>query len=69
MANLLKQTYIRITGYSYTHLGRMFLRLFVGIMLAQFGIRQWIHFEQASAIFPSIWGMSPETGLVLLIIV
>lgn len=34
------QIYFKSTGYSYTHLGRMFLRMFVGIMLAQFGIRQ-----------------------------
>lgn len=35
-----KKIYLRSTGYSYTHMGRMFLRLFVGLMLAQFGIHQ-----------------------------
>ena len=40
MSNILKTIYIRTTGYSYTNLGRLFLRLFVGIMLMQFGIRQ-----------------------------
>lgn len=34
------QIYFKSTGYSYTHLGRMFLRMFVGLMLAQFGVRQ-----------------------------
>lgn len=35
-----KHLYIRISGYSYTHLGRFFLRIFVGVMLMQFGMRQ-----------------------------
>lgn len=39
LVNLFKRIYIRTTGYSYTHLGRLFLRLFVGIMLMQFGVR------------------------------
>lgn len=69
LTNLFKKTYIRITGYSYTHMGRLFLRLFVGIMLAQFGIRQWMHFDEACAAFPSVCGMSPSTGLIFLIII
>ena len=42
---LLKKLYFWSTGYSYTNLGRLFLRLFVGIMLLQFGIRQIGHFH------------------------
>lgn len=38
--NQFKHLYIRISGYSYTHLGRFFLRIFVGVMLMQFGMRQ-----------------------------
>ena len=34
------QFYFKSTGYSFTHMGRLFLRMFVGLMLAQFGIRQ-----------------------------
>lgn len=34
-----KQVYYKTTGYSYTHMGRMFLRLFIGLMLLQFGLR------------------------------
>lgn len=40
-----RQLYFKSTGYSFTHMGRLFLRLFVGLMLAQFGVRQlegWI---------------------------
>lgn len=35
-----RQLYFKSTGYSFTHMGRLFLRLFIGLMLAQFGIRQ-----------------------------
>lgn len=37
-----KQIYYKATGYSYTHMGRMFLRLFVGLMLMQLAVRQII---------------------------
>ena len=40
MLNFIKRLYIWSTGYSYTNLGRLFLRLFVGLMLMQFGVRQ-----------------------------
>ncbi|MCH5213821.1 MAG: DoxX family protein [Muribaculaceae bacterium] len=42
LKRLFSQIYFRTTGHSFTHLGRMFLRLFVGLMLLQFGIRQLI---------------------------
>lgn len=50
-------------------MGRLFLRLFVGIMLMQFGVRQIEHFGEACVDFPEILGMSPEAGLILLIII
>lgn len=62
-----KQIYIKSTGYSYTHLGRLFLRLFVGIMMMQFGIRQWGDFANVSKTFPEVLGMSGETGLIVMI--
>ena len=57
MMNSLKKIYIRTTGYSYTNMGRLFLRLFVGIMMMQFGIRQLYNFEAAKAMFPSLFGI------------
>lgn len=63
----IKKLYITSTGYSYTHLGRLFLRLFVGLMLMQFGIRQWIHFGDAVTSFPVILGIPPAVGLTVLI--
>lgn len=58
-----KKVYVTTTGYSYTHLGRLFLRLFVGIMLLQFGIRQIGDSQLLANTFPSVLGMSSETSL------
>lgn len=69
MTNIFKQIYIRTTGYSYTNMGRLFLRLFTGVMLLQFGLRQWIHFDDCSVAFPAVAGMDPSTGLVLMILI
>lgn len=66
---VIKNIYIKTTGYSYTHLGRLFLRLFVGLMLVQFGIRQWINFGLEVQDFPAILGMSSATALTVLIII
>ncbi len=65
--NSLKKIYIRTTGYSYTNMGRLFLRLFVGIMMMQFGIRQLYNFEAAKAMFPSLFGIDPDVTLMLMI--
>ena len=62
-----KKIYVTTTGYSYTHLGRLFLRLFVGIMLLQFGIRQLRDASILADSFPSVLGMSGETALFLMI--
>lgn len=43
---LLHQIYFKTTGYSFTHMGRLFLRLFVGLMLMQFGVRQLVGGEE-----------------------
>lgn len=69
MNNILKTIYIRTTGYSYTNMGRMFIRFFVGIMLMQFGIRQLYNFHDTVPDFPSILGMSPQAGLIVLIVI
>lgn len=63
----LKKLYIRFTGYSYTNLGRLFLRLFIGVMLMQFGVRQLYNFDAVSALFPSVLGMAPEVSLIVMI--
>lgn len=69
MTNIFKQIYIRTTGYSYTNMGRLFLRLFVGVMLMQFGVRQLTHFSEAVLAFPPTLGMDSATGLTVMIVI
>lgn len=69
MTNILKRIYIRTTGYSYTHMGRLFLRLFVGLMMMQFGVRQWINYDQYAAVFPALPCLTSEASMTLMIII
>ncbi len=62
-----KKIYVTTTGYSYTHLGRLFLRLFVGIMLLQFGIRQIGDASVLATTFPSVMGLGSENSLWIMI--
>ena len=64
-----KKIYVASTGYSYTHLGRLFLRLFVGIMLLQFGIRQIGAFSMIQDSFPSVLGLSSAVSLWTMIVI
>lgn len=48
-------------------MGRLFLRLFVGIMLLQFGLREMCDFSSLKDSFPAILGMSSESALSLMI--
>lgn len=65
--NWIKKIYIKTTGYSYTHMGRLFLRLFVGIMMMQFGIRQWMTFDAIAQSFPTFLFFDSYSTLVLMI--
>lgn len=67
LSRFIKSLYFRTTGYSYTNLGRLFLRLFVGIMLMQFGIRQIARFYDTRYLFPSVLGMDSEVSLIVMI--
>lgn len=67
LRKLIKYIYIKSTGYSYTNLGRLFLRLFVGIMLLQFGVRQIIEFDDIYQYFPSVMNMGHEASLIVMI--
>lgn len=69
LSRIIKRTYFRFTGYSYTNLGRLFLRLFVGIMLMQFGIRQIAHYYEMCDIFPPVLGMSSAASMVTMIVI
>lgn len=67
--SLAKRLYFWSTGYSYTNLGRLFLRLFSGLMLIQFGVRQMIHFDEVLPAFPDVMGIGQELSLILMIAV
>lgn len=69
ITDIIKKIYIRSCGYSYTNLGRLFLRLFVGIMLIQFGVRQIATFSDIYASFPSIMGMGSQASLIVMIVI
>lgn len=68
ITEICKQIYFKSTGYSYTNLGRLFLRLFVGIMMMQFGVRQIIAYDEVAQIFPAVLGMTSATSLVVMIV-
>lgn len=69
LTNFIKQLYIRTTGYSYTNLGRLFLRMFIGIMMLQFGIRQIAHFYDMRDCFPAMLGMTSEASLIVMTVI
>ncbi|MBD5251856.1 MAG: DoxX family protein [Bacteroides sp.] len=69
IASILSRIYLRLTGFTYTNLARLFMRLFVGVMLLQFGIRHLVHFEALSQTFPTVMDFSPATSLTLMIII
>lgn len=64
-----KKMYLVSTGYSYSNLGRLFLRLFLGLMLIQFGTRQIYDFRELHDVFPAVLGMTGETSLIVMILI
>ena len=68
-AKLIKKLYIRTSGYSYTNLGRLFLRLFVGIMLMQFGVRHIISYDTMADSFPAVLGLSSSSSLITMTLI
>lgn len=66
---ILSDTFVRCTGYTYSNMARLFIRLFVGVMFMQFGIRHLVGFEHLRATFPAMLGMSSEVCLVIMIII
>ncbi|MDE7152715.1 MAG: DoxX family protein, partial [Candidatus Amulumruptor sp.] len=67
--DLLSRLFLKFTGYSYSNLGRLYMRLFVGVMFLQFGIRQLVNYHAMSVDFPSVFGWSSTTCLTLMIII
>lgn len=67
MKQFFENLFLRCTGYTYSNLARLFMRLFVGIMFMQFGIRHLITFSTLKYTFPSVLGLSNETSLIIMI--
>lgn len=67
--HILTSTYLRFTGFSYSNMARLFMRLFVGVMFMQFGIRHLIGYSELSLDFPTMFGWSSATCLTLMIII
>lgn len=67
LSGKIKWAYFKSTGYSYANLGRLFLRLFIGIMLMQFGIRQIDNFHILKDFFPGVIGMTSHASLIVMI--
>ena len=57
------------TGYTYINMARLFIRLFVGVMFMQFGIRHLMNFSAIAESFPTMFGMSSTVCLTLMIII
>lgn len=69
LTDTLSRCFLRFTGYTYSNMARLFIRLFVGIMFMQFGIRHLVNFTQLSADFPTVFGFSSETCLICMIVI
>lgn len=65
--NIIAELFLKSTGYSYINMGRLFLRLFVGVMFIQFGIRQLVNYQEMSLNFPTVLGMSSSACLISMI--
>ncbi|MBO4955764.1 MAG: DoxX family protein [Muribaculaceae bacterium] len=61
--------FVRFSGYTYSNLARLFMRLFVGIMFMQFGIRHLVNYNEMVSTFPSVLGMSSEACLIIMIVI
>lgn len=68
-ADFLSRLFLRFTGYTYSNLSRLFIRLFVGIMFMQFGVRHLMNFSTISPEFPTVMGLSPVTCLIIMIVI
>lgn len=62
-------TFVKCTGYTYSNMARLFIRLFVGVMFMQFGIRHLVSYDTISDTFPTVFGWSSETCLILMIVI
>ncbi len=65
----LKRLFLLCTGYTYSNLSRLFLRLFTGVMFLQLCVRQMLHFNELVPSFQGFMGLAPEHAMSLLLVV
>ena len=68
MKALFKRILLFCTGYTYSNLSRLFLRLFVGVMFLHVCVRQFMDLGHLPEGFDGFWGMAPDTSMMLIII-
>ena len=61
--------FVKLSGYTYSNLARLFMRLFVGVMFLQFGIRHLVNYSELCNSFPTVLHMSSECSLIIMIII
>ena len=69
ISDLLSHIFLKFTGYTYSNLGRLFLRLFVGVMFLQFGIRHLVNYNLLCNDFPTVLGLTSSTCLIIMIVI
>lgn len=66
---ILKKIFLLNAGYTYSNLSRFFLRMFTGVMLLQFSIRQIIHFHNTVQEAYTLFGLAEQDLLILVVVV
>lgn len=61
--------FVKMSGYTYSNLARLFMRLFVGVMFLQFGIRHLVNYSILRDSFPTVLNMSSECSLIIMIVI
>lgn len=69
MREFFKKVMLFCTGYTYSNLSRLFLRLFVGVMFLHVCVRQFLDLGNLPADFPAFWGMDAATSMTVILII
>ena len=62
----IKNFFLFITGHTYSNLSRLFLRLFVGLMFLQVGMRQILHSTEIAANVDAVLSLPSETWVLII---
>ena len=68
MLKFAKRLFVYLTSHTYSNMSRLFLRLFIGVILMQLGVSQMTNFELYERI-PETMGMSGGTFISVIIAV